>query len=145
MKQEKNQDKVQKPSPFGTIKAISETRPLTYQSLVDAGLPYETFLVNRAFSLTADTVLIAAMLNERSHLDADVQALFYINTIRPRKRWEKWPKGITDKRVTIVAKYYGISEREAKLSMSLHSEDQLSTMEKAISEGTNLRTVNKFA
>lgn len=124
-----------KPSPFGTIKAISETRPLTYQDLEEKDLPYEPFLVNRAFSLTQDTVLLAALMNERSFLDKDVQATFYIHTVRPRKRWEKWPKGIEDKEVRTVAQYYGMSMNEAKSTVGLHSPEQLEAMQKVLDSG----------
>jgi len=120
---------------FDTIKAISSTRPLTYQDLQDENCPYEPFMVNRAFSLTEDTVLAASMMNERSHLDKDMQAEFYIHTLRPRRRFEKWPKNLTDADATTVAQYYGMSVREAKISSHLHTKEQVEAMRKVLEEG----------
>ena len=81
--------KPEKPSIFTTIKALSETRPLTYQDIAAENLPYEPFMINRAFSLSEDTVMAAAMMNERPQLDKDVHASFYIHALRPRRRFEK--------------------------------------------------------
>lgn len=98
-------------------------------------MPYEAFLVNRAFSLTADTVLAAALMNERSWLPADIQATFYIHAVRPRSRWEKWPKGLEDKDADTVAGYYGMSTREAKAHAKLHTKKQLTEMRKMLDDG----------
>ncbi len=127
--------KTNKPSPFGAIKALSETRPLTYTDLVEKQLPYETFLVNRAFSLSEDTALLAAILNERGFLDKDVQATFLIHSVKPRPRWNKWPKSMTDDTSKIVAEYYGWSVREAKLNAGLHTDAQIKEMKKFLATG----------
>lgn len=128
-------------SPFDTISKISETRPISFKQLEETGHYYDTFLVNRAFSQSEDTVLVAALMNERSHLDKDIQAAFLISTIRPKKRWGKWPKVNKDEREQIVANYYGMSLREAKQSVHLHTPEQLTKMEKIIEAGK----VSRFA
>ena len=123
-----------KPTPFDVINALSEIRPLTYNDLLEKG-PYDTFLINRSLSLSEDTTFIAAILNERSFLDKDVQANFIINTVRPRRRWSKWPKTVDKSKDQLVANYYGISLREAKLYSGLHSEKQLQEMSKILDTG----------
>lgn len=123
------------PSIFDTIKAVSSTRPLTFQDLVQDNLPYDAFMVNRAFSLTEDTVLAAALMNERPHLDKEMQATFYIHTLRPRRRFEKWPKSLDDATAKIVAQYYGMSVREAKLSATLHTKEEIKQMQQVLDEG----------
>ena len=124
-----------KPTIFTTIKLLSETRPVTYQDIVEQNAPYEPFMINRAFSLSEDTVLAAALMNERSSLDADMQATFYIHTIRPRRRFEKWPKGLKDEEAELIAQYYGMSVREAKLSVNLHTKEQLREMREVLKDG----------
>ena len=124
-----------KPGIFDTIKALSATRPLTYQDLQEQNLPYEPFMVNRAFSLSDDTVLAASLMNERPHLDKDIQATFYIRALRPRRRFESWPKQLTDADVTVVAQYYGMSPREAKLHVHLHTKEQIAAMRKVVEDG----------
>lgn len=123
------------PTVFDTIKALSATRPLTYQELVDDNLPYEPFLINRAFSLFEDTVLAAALMNERSQLSKDMQATFYIHSLRPRKRFEKWPKLLEDDTAKIIAQYYGMSLREAKLSGNLHTKEEIQRMRTVLKDG----------
>ena len=85
-----------KPTVFDTINALSATRPLTYQDIVEENWPYEPFMINRAFSLSEDTVLAASQMNERPYLDKDVHAAYYVHALRPRRRFEKWPKLLDD-------------------------------------------------
>lgn len=124
-----------KASIFDTIKALSATRPLTYQDLQDANCPYEPFMVNRAFSLSEDTVLAASLMNERAHLDKDTQAMFYISALRPRRRFEKWPKLLDEPELAVIAKYYGMSRREARFFAHLHTTEQIRVMQEVVSEG----------
>lgn len=123
------------PTIFDTINALSTTRPLTYQDLVSENWPYEPFMINRAFSLSEDTVLAASEMNQRAHLDKDVQATYYVHALRPRRRFEKWPKLLDDPDVKIIAQYYGMSSREAKLHLHLHTKEQVNVMRQALSEG----------
>lgn len=124
-----------KPRVFDTIKALSATRPLTHHTLREDHLPYEAFLVNRAFSLTEDTVLNAAQMNERSHMDAEMQATYYIHAVRPRRRFEAWPKLLSEPDVQIIATYYGMSPREAKLHVLLHTKEQVNAMRRVLDDG----------
>jgi len=124
-----------KPKPFATIFAISGKRPLTYADLDAEGLPYETFLVNRAFSLSEDSVIAASTMNQRPHLDKEMQATFYIHALRPRRRFDAWPKAIVDEQAKIIGAYYGMSIREAKLHLHIHTEAQIETMRETLEGG----------
>lgn len=123
------------PTIFDTINALSSIRPLTYHDLVEDNLPYDRFMINRAMSLSEDTVLAAAQMNERSHLDKDVHAAYYIHALRPRRRFEKWPKLLDDPDAKIIAQYYGMSVREAKFHLRLHTKEQVITMRRLLEEG----------
>lgn len=120
---------------FNTITALSSVRPLTYQDMMSEGLPYEPFMVNRAFSLSEDAVRAASLMNERPYLDKDMQATFYIHTLRPRRRFEKWPKGLQDEEITVIAQYYGMSVREAKYYKNLHTTEQITAMKGVLEDG----------
>ena len=124
-----------KPTIFDTINALSSTRPLTYQDLVEENLPYEPFMINRAFSLSEDTVRAASQMNERPYLDKDVHAAYYVHALRPRRRFEKWPKLLDDPDAKVIAQYYGMSLREAKLHLRLHTKEQVNTMRRVLEEG----------
>lgn len=123
------------PTVFTTINHLSSVRPLKYANLVEQNMPYQKFLINRAFSLSEDTVMAASMMNERSGLDDDIQATFYIHAVRPRKRWEKWPKSISQDTIEIIAQYYGMSKREAKTVAELHTSEHISSMKAFLETG----------
>jgi hypothetical protein len=89
---------------------------------------YNAFIINRALSYHSDAILVANALNERAHLDKKLQALFLINTLRPRKRYSKWVKAVVSDDARVVAEYYGCSLRRARELVSLHSSEQLTNM-----------------
>lgn len=129
--------KSDKPNVFTAIKMISSQRPVCYQDIVEANAPYETFMVNRAFSLSEDTVIAANAMNLRGYLDKDAQATYLIHAIRPRHRFEKWPKMESDAEIDIIARYYGMSTREAKLSRGLHTISEVAVMKAVLEEGAH--------
>lgn len=124
-----------KPTIFDTIGALSSTRPLTYQDLVEQNLPYEPFMINRAFSLSEDTVLAASQMNQRPGLSKEMHAAYYIHSLRPRRRFEKWPKLLEDQEASILAQYYGMSVREAKLHLRLHTKEELEAIRTTLADG----------
>ena len=124
-----------KPTIFDTIKAISATRPLTYQQIEEKRWPYEPFMVNRAFSLHEDTVKQAAVMNQHSQLGKAEQATYYIHSIRPRHRFASWPKLLSNPETAIIAKYYGMSSREAKLAAHIHTTEQVKVMQTVLDGG----------
>lgn len=127
--------KSDKPTLFTTINAISAKRPLSYSDLVEMGAPYNAFMVNRALSLYPDTTIAASLMNLRSFLDNEIQAEFLIHSIRPKKRFGTWPKGIKEEAVNIIAKYYGMSKREARHVESLHTTEQIAAMSRVLQDG----------
>lgn len=124
-----------KPNVFTTINLLSAKRPLRYSDIVEANAPYESFMINRAFSLSADTAIAANAMNQRPWLDKDQQAAFLIAAIRPRRRFEKWSKLVEDEEVSVVAQYYGMSTREAKLSRGLHTIEDVAVMRTVLKDG----------
>lgn len=120
---------------FDTIKAVSSVRPLTYEDIVAQDLEYDPLMVNRAFSLSEDAVRAAALMNERPHLDPEMQATFYIHTLRAKRRFEEWPKKLVDEELPIIAQYYGISLREAKFHKNLHTKEQITAMQEILKDG----------
>ena len=124
-----------KPTAFTVINMISSRRPLSYQDIVEANAPYDGFLINRAFSLSEDSVVAASTMNQRPHLDKEMQATFYIHALRPRRRFDAWPKAIVDEQAKIIGAYYGMSIREAKLHLHIHTEAQIETMRETLEGG----------
>jgi hypothetical protein len=121
-------------SPFDYLKSINETKK---DIMVDdiAEKQYTPFMVNRGLSLFVDTVMYANEMNKFSHLDHRLQYDFYINTIKNRKRFSKWPKKLNDKNVDIIKQYYGYSTAKAEQVAPLFTKVQLNEMKRKMSHG----------
>ena len=95
----------------------------------------EAFIVNKGLSYGADTVILANEMNARSHLDYQLQFDFLINTIRPRKRYNKWLKAETVEVLDVVQEYYGYSINKARQVLPLLTPEQLMYIKKRLNKG----------
>jgi hypothetical protein len=89
---------------------------------------YNPYIINRGLSFGADTVIYANEMNSRPHLDRLLQFDFLINTIRPRKRYNKWLKAETVEVLDSIQEYYGYSKEKARQVLPLLSDTQLKTI-----------------
>lgn len=96
---------------------------------------YVPFLINKGLSFGTDTVIIANEMNSRPHLDKKLQYDFLINTIRPRKRYNKWLKVEKVEAIETVKAYYGYSTEKARQALSILSEEQLQIIRTKLDKG----------
>ena len=89
---------------------------------------YVPFIVTRYFSFFPDTLYFANEMNMNTDLREKDQYSFFINTIRPRKRYHKWLKKDNDEAYNMVRKHYGYNDRKAKAALKVLSKDQLNTI-----------------
>ena len=77
---------------FDYINAINNHKDIVNESSDIEGSmrEYKSFLVNKSFSFHQDSILAANAMNIHSHLDKKLQYDFFINILRPRKRYSKW-------------------------------------------------------
>jgi hypothetical protein len=120
---------------FDYVNAISSTKDASFLDDVDFAKQYIPFIVNRAFSYHADSVMAANMVNERPWLAPELQAQLLLNTLRSRKRYSPWHKHMVSDDVRVVAEYYGCSLRHAKTLTDLHTSDQISYLRSRIYKG----------
>jgi hypothetical protein len=90
---------------------------------------YSPYLVNRYFSLFPDTLYFAQMMNLNSNLDNKLQYDFYLNSLRPSKRFAKWPKKADDD-LNLIREWFGYSYEKAKTALAILTEDQISEIRK---------------
>jgi hypothetical protein len=83
----------------------------------------------------ADTVIYANEMNARSHLDFQLQFDFLINTIRPRKRYNKWLKAEPVEVLDLIQEYYGYSITKARQVLPLLNADQLRYIKERLNKG----------
>jgi len=121
-------------SPFDFANAINHSKE---NLIVDdwSEKQYNAWIVNKSMSYGADTVIYANEMNSRPHLDRRLQFDFLINTVRPRKRYNKWLKAETVDVLATVQEYYGYSINKARQVLPLLSDAQLEHMKNKLNRG----------
>jgi len=125
-------------SPFDYINAISHSKKDLIQNSEDpvrAEKDYNAYLINKGLSYFIDTVLFANEMNSHHHLDAKLQNDYLINTIRPKKRFAKWVKKLSEDDLELVKLYYGYNDEKARQALSILSDDQLTLIKKKQEKG----------
>jgi hypothetical protein len=121
-------------SPFDFANAINHSKE---NLIVDdwSEKQYNAWIVNKSLSYGADTVIYANEMNARPHLERRLQFDFLINTVRPRKRYNKWLKAETVDVLATVQEYYGYSIDKARQVLPLLSDAQLEHIKNKLNRG----------
>lgn len=134
--EEKVEETWKKPSisPFDFANAINYSKE---NLIVDdwSEKQYNAFIVNKSMSYGADTVIYANEMNARPHLDRRLQFDFLINTVRPRKRFNKWLKPETVEVLAQIQEYYGYSIDKARQVLPILTDAQLEIIKKKLDKG----------
>lgn len=98
---------------------------------------YPPFLINKCFSFHIDSVLYANEMNKNYHIDKKLQYDFYINSLKPRKRYSPWLKKQSIENIELVQEYYGYSYNKAIESLNILSNNDLKEIKKLLNKGGN--------
>jgi len=115
-------------NPFDYLNAINYTKEnLVHGSNNDelAEQGYNAFVVNRGLSFFPDTILYANEMNIKHQLDKSLQFDYLINSIRPKKRFSKWHKKISNEDFEAVQMYYKCSDSKAETVLKVLTSEQL--------------------
>ena len=74
-------------------------------------------------------------INIRNHLDNKLQFDFFLNSIRPRKRYTPWMKANKVTNLEYVKEYYGYSNEKAKSALDILNDDQIKAIKNSLSKG----------
>jgi hypothetical protein len=96
---------------------------------------FSPYIINRCLSGFIDTVMYANEMNINSHLDSKLQYLYYLNTIRRKKRFSPWLKKDKINDIELIKQYYGYSNEKAKSALSLLNKDQINLIRKKLDTG----------
>ena len=96
---------------------------------------YTPYVINKCMSHHMDTVIFANEMNRYPNLDKRLQYDFYINTVRPKRRFSPWGKKQTVKDLDLVKKYYGYSSEKANQALRILTPDQLNYIRQKLSKG----------
>ena len=101
----------------------------------EAEKQYPPYIINRCLSGFIDTVMYANEMNLNNFLDNKLQYDFYINIIRPKKRFTPWLKKEKLEDLELVKQYYGYSNEKARTALRILTETQLEFIRTKLDKG----------
>lgn len=117
----------QKRTVFDVIKNLSFEK--NYELKEDDLTLYDSFIVNKAFSLHPDTIFYANEINLCDQLPDHMKYDYYMNSLRKRKRWSVWPKKKYDNEIIdLICRAYNVSYKKAITINKLLNEEQIQTI-----------------
>lgn len=117
------------------LNSINTTKNNIMDENPDAVKQYAPYIINRCMSGHLDTVLLANEMNINSQLDKKLQYDFFINIVRPRKRFSPWIKKEKIESLEIIKQYYGYSEEKAKSALKILTQDQIDFIKQKMNRG----------
>ena len=91
----------------------------------DAVKKYPSYIVNRCLSSFTDTVLYANEMNKNSHLPNKMQYDFFLNSVKPRKRFSPWARKDSIDYLDVVKEYYDYNDDKALQALRILTKNQL--------------------
>lgn len=98
---------------------------------------YNPFIINRSLSYHLDSILLANEMNKLHDLPKQAQYNFYYHGISPRTRFAKWIKPEQDALIDYVSFRERINTRDAKIMLSLLSEQEQEKLLKEMNSRSN--------
>ena len=101
----------------------------------DSESTYPPYIINRCLSGFIDTIMYANEMNINNMLDKKLQYDFYINIVRPKKRFTPWLKKEKLEDLELVKQYYGYSNEKARTALRILTEQQLEFIRSKLDKG----------
>ena len=115
--------------------SINQSKKNIVKDDVEAEQKYPPFIVNKCLSSFTDSVLYANEMNKNPHLDKRLQYDFFINSLKPRKRFTPWLRKETLEDIELVKQYYGYSHNKALEAVRLLTKEDLNYIRKILNKG----------
>ena len=96
---------------------------------------YPPFVINKCMSQHLDTIMFANEMNQYPGLDKKLQYDFFINIVRPRKRFSPWGKKEKVDNLELVKQYYGYSTEKAVQALEILTPTQLDVIKTKLNKG----------
>ena len=90
--------------------SINQSKKNILDDDTDAEQGYPPYIINRCLSSFTDTILFANEMNKNPHLPHKLQYDFFINSVKPRKRFSPWARKDSIDYLEIVKEYYGYND-----------------------------------
>lgn len=91
---------------------------------------YDSFLINRAMSQHADSIMYANEMNKHPELDKLLQHDFYFHILSRKKRYGKWAKADKEDEsvLNLIIKHYKVNRIHAKQYLELMTKDHIKAL-----------------
>jgi hypothetical protein len=125
-------------TPFDYINSVSHTKVNMMQGTANdvlAEKSYNAYMVNKGLSYFPDTIEYANMMNGHWQLDNKLAYSFYLNILRPKKRFAKWVKKQDNDDLNAVSLHYGYNYEKAKTALKLLTPDQIIKIKERLEKG----------
>ncbi len=96
---------------------------------------YPPFIINRCLSGHVDCILFANQMNMQHHISKDMQYLFYLNSLRKKKRFSPWLRKDKVKDLECIKQYYGYSNEKASQALKILTKEQLDFIKQRLDTG----------
>ena len=123
-----------KRSPFDFVKSANEKN----EYLGDDLSGYVPFLMNRAFAMHLDTVLLAEEMNQYHQLGPELQYDFYYHGVRKGRRFGFPKKPAEHPQLELVQTYFKYSKQKALEALMVLTESDLRAIMKTQDKGGTL-------
>ena len=115
--------------------SINQSKKNIVKDDIEAEKKYPPFIINKCLSSFTDTILYANEMNKNPHLDKRLQYDFFINSLKPRKRFTPWLRKETLEEIELVKQYYGYSHNKALEAVRLLTKEDLNYIRKILNKG----------
>ena len=115
--------------------SINQSKKNLLNDNEDAVRKYPPFIINKCLSGFTDSILFANEMNKYHQLDKKMQYDFYINSLKPRKRFTPWVRKETLEHLELVKQYYGYSHNKAVAALRILTNSELDEIKKLLDTG----------
>jgi hypothetical protein len=124
-----------KPELKDYLYSINQSKKNIFENNDEAAKAYPPYIINKCLGYHIDSVLYANEMNMNSHIDHKMQYDFYINSLKPRKRFSPWIKKQTLEHLELVKEYYGYNHKKSLEALRILTTEQLDKIKKALNKG----------
>jgi len=124
-----------KPELKDYLYTINQSKKNIVKGDPEAEKAYPPFIVNKCLSSFVDTILYANEMNKNTHLSKRLQYDFFINSLKPRKRFTPWLRKETLEEIELVKQYYGYSHNKALEAVRILTKEDLNYIRKILNKG----------
>jgi len=117
------------------LNSINQTKENLIDNDESLEKEYPPFIINKCMSGFIETVLIANEMNIHQNLPKKMQYDFFINIVRPRKRFSPWMRKEKIDTLEIIKKYYGYSDEKARSAIKILTQEQIEFIKQKMNTG----------